>query len=233
MGRQDVTMARSVETAENYHRWVFSSFKKFLKSGGISLEVGAGHCGYTNLISNISRKVIVADINKDAVDKIKNTLSGNKNIETLVMDGIEPSKISTPVDNIVAINLIEHLCDDRSFVQECHSVLANEGRLIVFAPAFPFLFSNIDKQAGHFRRYRKKDIGELLSKCGFKVCYLRYFNVAGFVGWLFNKTVRSGVNSGTTNLQVVIYNKIIWPLKCFEILSGLFGLSIIAVGVKK
>ena len=106
------TMARSLATATKYHAWVFSAIKKYLRVQGITLEVGAGHGGYTKLLLEVSRKVIVSDIDPDAAARIEATMSTFNNVAVSIMDGIDISKIHEPLDNIVAINIIEHIADD-------------------------------------------------------------------------------------------------------------------------
>lgn len=224
------SMAQSLATATKYHKWVFSAIKKYLMSQGITLEVGAGHYGYTKLLLEVSRKVIVSDIDPDAAARIKTNLSMFDNVDVNIMDGIEAHKIREPLDNIVAINIIEHISDDDRFIKDCFSVLKNGGRLVVFAPAFPCLFSTMDREAGHFRRYLKKDLRNLLHNNGFAIISADYFNFAGFWGWLLNKYLKSGVDSEATNAQVMAFDRCVWLFKLFEPFSFCCGQSVIVAG---
>jgi hypothetical protein len=47
------------------------------------------------------------------------------------------------------------------------------------------LFSKFDRKEGHFRRYSKKQISSLVEQVGFRIEESRYWNVMGFLGWLF------------------------------------------------
>lgn len=225
-------MASAMPSALNYHRWVFDSFSGYLNKDLVTLEVGAGHGVYTKLLLNISRKVIATDIDQQAVIKINKELSPNMPVKAIFMNGIDTAILNEPVDNIVAINVIEHMERDNTFIRNCYSVLNPSGRLVIFAPAFPLLFSKLDKEAGHFRRYYRADIEDLLINNGFKLLYSRYFNFIGFWGWLINKYIGSGINSSTTNLQVTIFDKFIKFCKWFDIFSVLLGQSILLVGEK-
>lgn len=228
----NITMAKNMAFASNYHRWVFNSFDKYLAPNAVTLEVGAGHSGYTKLFSAISAKVIASDINIEVISRISNDLSCCGNVEAILMNSIEKGKLSWPIDNIVVINVIEHIEDDMEFIKNCFSVLNKQGRLVIFAPAFPFLFSDIDRQAGHFRRYLKKDLESLLKDSGFKLIFSHYFNFIGFWAWLINKYLKNGINTKSTNSQVSFFNDYIWAFRPFEMFSCFFGLSLVIVGEK-
>jgi SAM-dependent methyltransferase len=223
----------AIETAKNYHNWIFSIISKYLVNNAKTLEVGAGHGEYTRLLLKKSARVIVTDIDAVVIERMKTKLEKYKDVEFLIMDGIEPQKVEDFVDNIVAINVIEHLKDDEKFIRNCFAILKNGGRLIIFAPAFPCLFSHIDKDTGHFRRYLKKDMKRLLLENGFKIILLRYFNFIGFWGWMINKLIKSGVDTETTNFQVRAFDKLVWLFKVFDIFSYILGQSIIAVAEKR
>ena len=150
-------MATAIGSAANYHHWVFTAIRRYIKTGATVLEIGAGHGGFTRLLSSVSAKVIATDIDHTMILNINAVMQTCQNVTAVEMDAIELEKLHEQIDAIVAINIIEHIRDDQSFLQTCFSVLNAGGRLIVFAPAFPALFSNIDTEAGHFRRYTKKN----------------------------------------------------------------------------
>ena len=47
-------------------------------------------------------------------------------------------------------------------------------------PAFQFLWTGLDDQVKHFRRYTKKSLGKKVEKCGFKIDALKYADSIGF-----------------------------------------------------
>jgi hypothetical protein len=163
---------------------------------------------------------------------MKAIFAHNSHVEIRIMDGIDPAKLMEPVDNIVAINIIEHIRNDKEFIRHSSSMLNKGGRLVIFAPAFPFLFSQIDKEAGHYRRYTKDDLSDLLKSNGLELLFLHYFNFVGFWGWMLNKYTKSGVDSNTTNYQVHAFNKFVWLFRLFDVFSRWCGQSVIAVAEK-
>jgi SAM-dependent methyltransferase len=65
-------------------------------------------------------------------------------------------------------DVLEHIADDEEFLRECRRVLVPRGRLYLTVPAFRWLWSDDDVQAGHFRRYALNEVETLLRKTGFR-----------------------------------------------------------------
>ena len=75
------------------------------------------------------------------------------------------------MDLVVALDVIEHLDDDRGVVAKVHEVLAPGGLFAVHVTAHPWLFSSHDEHLGHRRRYRPREVGALLRASGFDVVH--------------------------------------------------------------
>lgn len=85
-------------------------------------------------------------------------------------------------DLIVASDALEHLSDDRLALLEWERILKKQGRLIIFVPAFKFLWSRHDEENKHLRRYSKKQLKEICQKTGFHIEQIGYWNFCSF--WL-------------------------------------------------
>jgi len=83
---------------------------------------------------------------------------------------VNPNTISS----VGLFDVLEHIEDDESFVKEIYNCLESGGRLYLTVPAFNILWSNSDKEVGHYRRYSLKELIYLLSKNGFKIEYASY-----------------------------------------------------------
>jgi hypothetical protein len=88
-------------------------------------------------------------------------------------------------DTALLINVLEHLQDDRAAVRKARSELRMDGTLVIFVPAFELLMSGLDRKLGHYRRYSTGNLRTLLENAGFTVTALRYYNLTGFLGWLW------------------------------------------------
>jgi len=71
-------------------------------------------------------------------------------------------------------DVVEHIEDDLGFLQSIHQYLEENGLIFITVPAYNFLWSNEDVDAGHFRRYTLNSIEAVLKDASFKVEYSSY-----------------------------------------------------------
>lgn len=71
-------------------------------------------------------------------------------------------------------DVIEHIENDKLFLESLWDLMLDEGRLYITVPAYSFLWSEEDITAGHFRRYSLKSICDLLAQSGFKIEFQSY-----------------------------------------------------------
>jgi SAM-dependent methyltransferase len=81
-------------------------------------------------------------------------------------------------DGVVALDLLEHVDDDRLAASELARVLAAGGWLLVSVPAGPRLWSVRDVSAGHRRRYTRRALRDLLAGAGLNVARLTAYQFA-------------------------------------------------------
>jgi len=74
-------------------------------------------------------------------------------------------------------DVLEHTPDDAAVLNEVRSVVKPGGHLALSLPAYPFLYSNNDKVAQHYRRYTRGGIRRLLEANGWDVVKATYVNV--------------------------------------------------------
>jgi SAM-dependent methyltransferase len=98
---------------------------------------------------------------------------------------IEPGPLpyaDASFDLVTALDVIEHIEDDRATLAELDRVLRPGGHLLVAVPAMPFLWGPQDEISQHFRRYTAPVLRERLREAGFAVHRLSYFNTILFPG---------------------------------------------------
>lgn len=71
-------------------------------------------------------------------------------------------------------DVLEHVEDHGGFLVAIRRLLRPGGRLFVSVPALPALWSAEDRYAGHFRRYRERDLRQVLAASGFTVEWTSY-----------------------------------------------------------
>ncbi len=151
----------SMSFAKNYHRWILAEFSPYL--GQNIAEVGAGTGNFSILLleTNI-RKLKAFEPSDNMFPLLKKTLSKDK--RACVENNFFGRTITEEehFDSVLYVNVLEHIEDDMSELIKAHDALVSGGHLLIFAPALPALYSNMDRQIGHFRRYTKKNLLKLV-----------------------------------------------------------------------
>lgn len=229
------TFSSAMLDATNYNNWIIDSFGKHIK--GDLLEIGIGHGGFYDLVKDKISSYAGLDIDNNLIEHAK---SLNPNQEYFLGD-VSSENFSDKInnkkfDNILCANVLEHIENDSEALSNIFSSLKKDGKLLLFVLAFNLLYNDMDKLAGHHRRYIKSDIQKVVDKFDVDICLLRYFNSIGGVGWFCNKLItHKSLDSKTVNKQTIFFDKYLAPLaKKVDILtSSFFGQSLICVLVKK
>ena len=97
--------------------------------------------------------------------------------------------------------------DHEKALKNIHQLLkATKGRFLLLVPAHSVLYSKLDENIGHFRRYDKDELLKLLQDQGFDIEYYRPFNFAGLWGWLLNGRIlkREKLPTGQLKLYQIL-----------------------------
>jgi 2-polyprenyl-3-methyl-5-hydroxy-6-metoxy-1,4-benzoquinol methylase len=226
------TYSSAIGEAINYTRWILDEASPYV--GLRVLEVGLGHGSYrTALPSGIT--YFGVDIDEDSVSEARIKYPSDTLIQSDISDAsFTQAATGFAVDTILCVNVLEHILDHEKAFQNLIQVLQPGGHLFLFVPAFEALYTDLDRLAGHHRRYHKEDIAPLLPD-GAKIIVNKYFNPIGGLGWWFNGLFRhNSLNSGAVNGQITLFDKYVLPLSrtCDLITKPFFGQSLICV-VKK
>ena len=84
-------------------------------------------------------------------------------------------------DVVTALDVIEHLDDDRCGLREISRVLRPGGYVLLFVPAFMFLWGVQDDVSNHRRRYDRADLTAKVKSAGFEVEKAGYANFTFFL----------------------------------------------------
>ena len=76
---------------------------------------------------------------------------------------------------IMAFEVLEHIENDGEAIMQWASWLAPGGTLLISVPAHPRLWNAADVWAGHYRRYRKKELMDLISNAGLSIEHVECF----------------------------------------------------------
>lgn len=78
-------------------------------------------------------------------------------------------------DAIGAFDVLEHIDEDELVMKSIKNALKYTGLFFISVPQHPFLWSEIDDQAYHKRRYSRKELKQKLQKNGFEIIYISSF----------------------------------------------------------
>jgi SAM-dependent methyltransferase len=94
-------------------------------------------------------------------------------------------------DNVICLDVIEHVEDEGPLLVQLRQQLVPSGRLVLTVPAHPSLFSKHDSFQGHYRRYARPMLRERLEAAGFVVDRLRHWAMLGAVArWFWLRVLR-------------------------------------------
>jgi SAM-dependent methyltransferase len=66
-------------------------------------------------------------------------------------------------------DVLEHMADDYKFLETIRNYLSSNGRIYLTVPAYQLLWSGADVVAGHYRRYSRRALKELLERASLQV----------------------------------------------------------------
>jgi len=92
-------------------------------------------------------------------------------------------------DLVTALDVVEHLDDDVAGLREMRRVLRRDGRVLLFVPAFMFLWGVQDDVSNHRRRYTLPGLLKTVEAAGFSVEWSSYANISFFLPVLAVRSV--------------------------------------------
>ena len=136
------------------------------------LDIGCGSGLMLNALEQIGGTYGM-DMSDDAINFSKEIFSGT------VKKGMLPDNI--PYDEeyfslVVALDVIEHVDDDRASLTAIRSHIAEGGQAVISVPACMFLWSEHDVLNEHKRRYTLEELKGKLIDAGFTIEKISYFN---------------------------------------------------------
>lgn len=147
---------------------------------GAVIEVG---CSSGFLLQDLRQEfphaeIVGADIVVKPLERLAESLPG---VPLVQMDLLQCPLGERQFDAVVAVNVLEHIEDDRAALEKMAGILKPGGILVLEVPQGPDLYDYYDTYLRHFRRYSKKD---LLAKIAASGLQLQKIDFLGFVPYL-------------------------------------------------
>ncbi len=115
----------------------------------------------------------------DCVEPDERLRSSLSEIETTVFSDIDDVS-SSSYDFIYSINVLEHIQDLDHACEQLLRILRPNGTLFIFVPAFEILWTSLDNEVGHLKRFTRASLTRALQDAGFYPERMKYFDSLGF-----------------------------------------------------
>lgn len=229
------TLVENMETLSRmnkYYWWLSDCLRPY--TGKRIIDVGCANGNLTQFF--LDRELVVGmDISEEYLKIIKDRFKDKTNFKTELADASNMRTMSKlkkyRFDTAISMNVFEHIKNDIQAFRNVYNILVPGGRFLIIVPAMNMLYSILDYEGGHYRRYGKLEMKRKLKKAGFKIEKCYYFNLPGATGWFVNYTLlkKRLFDQGTFSL----YNKLVPLFRFIEsILKFPVGMSVIAVARK-
>lgn len=221
-----------MQSGGRYMRWILSCLTPWVKGNVCEVGAGVGNASKILTHSHPSRLVLLEpdaalfsklqhELPSPVIEKVNGSLQSYA--------AIHPD---TRFDTILYINVLEHIKDDKSELHLASQCMHPGGTLIIFAPALPWLFSENDRQVGHWRRYTKQSLRMVIQSAGFQIQKIHYFDFLGAFAWFFACRLM-GLLPNASN--VGFYDRLLVPVsRTFEsIAPPILGKNLVAIATKQ
>jgi len=134
---------------------------------------------------------------------------------------------------IFTLNVLEHIEDDRATLCGLGAKLKKHGRLLVYVPAFEYLWTSLDDKVNHYRRYRLADLEKLARSAGLSVRESRYADSLGFFA-AFAFKIFGNKHGHLSARAITFYDRyVVPPSRVLDPLLGrLLGKNVYVVALK-
>ena len=228
------TYSSAIANAQNYMRWLVDNFRPYLH--GSILEVGVGHGHYCTLLAECGD---YTGIDHDA-DSVADARAAFPTCAFAACDILDRAQLRAAVpdgaDAIVSINVLEHIDDDRTAIANLVDALKPGGHLLLSVPALMLLYNDLDRLAGHCRRYSTTRLQEILDTLPVDIVRLCYFNPIGGLGWWVNSLKRhQSLNDNAVNGQIRFFDQYVVPVsrRLDPIFRSVFGQSVTCIARRR
>ncbi len=221
----------SVAKATNYSRWILDQVADYM--GSRVLEAGSGIGNLSGMLLDHQRLVLV-DNEPMYTAALKRQFGYRSNVRVDRADLTDPRQYARwqdeRLDTVFCSNVLEHLESDGQVLESFHQILTPGGHCVIVVPAGRWLYTGIDAELGHCRRYTQQELREKMTAAGFEVVFARQFSKLGSIGWTVSGRLLR--RRHLSPRQMVWFDRLLPIAKVLDYLLPVPGMSLIMVGRK-
>lgn len=190
MNPDEYTKLAAIEQKHWYYAGKRVTVRHWLKTVGaisseqVLLDCGAGTGSFAKEMEADCR-VLVLDNHEEAL-QILHTRFRSDQIICLAGDNVPLPDSS--IDYVTALDVLEHVPDDRAVVRSFQRLLRPGGLAVVTVPASMALWSDWDEALHHYRRYDRAQLTALFPEPQWELVHVNYTNTIVYpVVWFVRK----------------------------------------------
>ena len=193
------------DNAKVWIKYVHFLNKKYYRND--FLEVGAGIGSFTDNYEKNIKNIFLTEIDENNLNILKSKYKNNLNIKIIEK---EVADIEEKFNTIAHFNVLEHIKEDKKEIYNCLNKINQNGYLVILVPAHNKLYSNLDKDVGHYRRY-EKSFFEKLDLKGNLIVELKYIDCLGYLLYYLNKIFFKN-ETYPSHFKIFVWDKIFTPI---------------------
>jgi SAM-dependent methyltransferase len=192
-----------MQEAVNYNRYLLDTIRRHAPATGKVLDFGAGSGQFAGPLAELGM-----DITALEPDELLQQRLRAKGLRAV---GSTQELADGTFDYIYTLNVLEHIDDDASALRSLYAKLSPHGKLLIYVPAFPVLYTSMDAKVGHVRRYTRRTLTGCVTAAGFNVERVAYADSLGFFATLMFKAI--GNDTGNVSVGALkLYDRMIFPI---------------------
>jgi SAM-dependent methyltransferase len=198
--------------AVNYNNHLTDLLTKNMDAGAPILDFGAGTGEFALRLIKKGFKVNVLEVEQTLARNLREI---GLHTSTSLLEIPESSYMY-----IYSLNVLEHIENDVETLKSLSSKLMEDGKLILYLPAFQFLFSDMDRRVGHYRRYSRRSIRAALSNANYEIEKMYYSDFLGFFATILYKLTPR--RNGEVSITIIrFYDTYVYPMN--RVLDKIFA----------
>ena len=173
---------------KNRNTLLYDLVAKHVKLDQKILEIG---CGTGTILKDLSIKGFSVTGIEPTTTGFNACIEKNLNVQKKFLDEYYPED---KFDVILLFDVLEHIEDDLEALHHIHNYLLKDNAVLIMSvPSSPSLWSQLDVDVFHFRRYSFKSLSKKLKTANFEIQYWRRWVTLLYpIVFLHRKIINSG-----------------------------------------
>jgi ubiquinone/menaquinone biosynthesis C-methylase UbiE len=148
---------------------ILNFLKKYDLKGKKVLEIGAGTLHLSEYLASKGASVTALDMSEELKQSHKGLpVTLRDSITCIEADFLKHDFKSKNFDVIIAMEVLEHVEEEKLFLEKVKKLLKDKGIIIISVPAHMSMWSKHDEAVGHLRRYDSEDFKRVAGVLGVK-----------------------------------------------------------------